>query len=520
MPAHLLESFERLVSEWRPMFTQDRIYQRVRRLTFGMLVSLRLHLTSQAICATGRQFQDWTSDYRVCSQSPWEPRKLFDPVLDALPGLLHNPQAPVLASLDDTLLLKTGTSIPGVTIARDPMSPPYHVNLRYGLRFVQASVLVYPREGGAARALPVRFEYAPPPVKPKTGSRRRKAANAAPDNGAVGSASMAATAGCKPSKAPPTPEQIAYAEEKKLKRLTRVGLNTIVDLRKSLDRRDALRERPLIVSGDASYTTRVVLQGLPERTIYVGRIRKNAKLHWPVEAPATAAGKRGRPRRYGPVAPTPEQLLKDDTVPWSTVRCFVAGEMRDIPVKIMGPVYWRVSGVDLPLLLVAIKPAGYRLRKGGKLQYRRPAFLICTDPSLALQSLVQAYLYRWEIECNHRDEKSLLGVGQGQVRNPEAVRRLPQLQVAGYSLALLASVLASGFERGQQDYLPLPKWRRVVQGQRPSLLDILNLLRDEIFGRNLASPVVDFQDFMKHAPDSVKSSKLPLAAVTQCTLAA
>lgn len=516
MQANLLDHFEGLILQWRPVFTQDRIFQRVRCLLFGMLVSLRLHLTSQAICAAGRQFQDWTSDYRVCSQSPWEPRQLFDPVLDALPGFLHDARAPVLAALDDTLLLKTGTHIPGVTIARDPMSPPYHVNLRYGLRFVQASVLVYPRQGGAARALPVRFEYAPPAVKPKTGSRRRKAAN----NGVIGSASTAPTAVPEPAKAPPTPEQIAYAGEKKLRRLTQVGLNTMVDLRKSLDARDELRQRSLIVSGDASYSTRVVLRGLPERTLYVGRIRKNAKLHWPVAAAAAGAGKRGRPRRYGPVAPTPEQLLKDDTAPWSTVRCFVAGEMRDIPVKVMGPVYWRVSGVDLPLLLVVIKPAGYRSRKGGRLQYRRPAFLICTDPSLALETLVQAYLYRWEIECNHRDEKTLLGVGQGQVRNPQAVRRLPQLQVAGYSLALLASLLASGFERGQHEYLPLPKWRRFVVGQRPSLLDILNLLRDQIFGRNLDSPVVDFEDFMKHAPDSVKSSKLPLAPVTQCTLAA
>jgi hypothetical protein len=121
---------------------------------------------------------------------------------------------------------------------------------------------------------------------------------------------------------------------------------------------------------------------------------------------------------------------------WTQVRCFAAGELRPIPVKVIGPLYWRKAGVDRPLLLVVIKPLGYRSRTGGKLQYRQPAFLICTDPTLSLELLVQAYVYRWEIECNHRDEKSLLGVGQGQVRNPEAVRRLPQLQVAGYSPAI------------------------------------------------------------------------------------
>jgi hypothetical protein len=205
---------------------------------------------------------------------------------------------------------------------------------------------------------------------------------------------------------------------------------------------------------------------------------------------------------------------------WTQVRCFAAGELRQIPVQVIGPLYGRKAGVDRPLLLVVIKPLGYRWRTGGKLQYRQPAFLICTDPTLSLELLVQAYVYRWEIECNHRDEKSLLGVGQGQVRNPEAVRRLPQLQVAGYSLLLLASLLSSGFQRDQDVYLPLPKWRSTTPSHRPSLLDMLNLLRDPVFARNVRLPVVSFEDFLKQAPDCVKSSKLPLSAENQCTLAA
>jgi hypothetical protein len=53
-------------------------------------------------------------------------------------------------------------------MARDPMSPPFRVNLCYGLRFVQVSPLVSPTDTtGAARALPVRFDFAPPPLKPK-----------------------------------------------------------------------------------------------------------------------------------------------------------------------------------------------------------------------------------------------------------------------------------------------------------------------------------------------------------------
>ena len=432
----------------------------------------------------GRQFVDWSADYRLCSRSPWNPHQLFDPILDRLPALLASPSAPVIAALDDTLCKKTGRHIPGVGMARDPMSPAFHVNLCYGLRFVQVSVLVSPAGGaGAARALPVRFDFAPPAVKPK-------------------------------KNAPPEMHE-AYKREKKQRALPLAGLAAITSVRQSLDERAETAQRQLIVSGDGSYTNKTVLRHLPPRTTFIGRIRKDAKLHLPLPERDGAAG---RPRLYGPQAPTPQQILQDDSVPVVKIRCFAAGALREIPVKIQGPVYWRKAGADLPLLLVVIKPLGYRLRIGSKLLYRQPAFLICTDPNLDLQLLVQSYIQRWEIECNHRDEKSLLGVAQGQVRSPLAVSRLPQFQVAAYSLLLLASLLSSGFQR-TDDYLPLPKWRR--QAARPSLLDLLNLLRHQIFARGVDAPLVNFDAFASAAtPPAVKASKLPLAAETLATLAA
>ncbi len=418
---NLLETYDSLLQDWRPVFSQVRTFERARRLTIGLLVCLRLHLTSRAICAVGRQFVDWSADYRLCSRSPWNPHQLFDPILDRLPALLASPSAPVIAALDDTLCKKTGRHIPGVGMARDPMSPAFHVNLCYGLRFVQVSVLVSPAEApGAARALPVRFDFAPPAVKPK-------------------------------KKAPPEMHE-AYKKEKKQRALPLAGLAAMASVRQSLDERAETAQRQLIISGDGSYTNKAVLRNLPPRTTFIGRIRKDAKLCLPLPE---RDGATGRPRLYG---------------------------------------------------------------FGSKLLYRQPAFLICTDVNLDLQLLVQSYIQRWEIECNHRDEKSLLGVAQGQVRSPLAVSRLPQLQVAAYSLLLLASLLSSGFQR-TADYLPLPKWRD--QAARPSLLDLLNLLRQQIFARGVDAPVVNFDDFASEAtPPDVKSSKLPLAAETLATLAA
>src|ERR1035441_8843586 len=233
----------------------------------------------------------------------------------------------------------------------------------------------------------------------------------------------------KPKKNAAPEMQAAYKEEKKLRALPLAGLAAIGSVRQSLDERPETAQRQLIVSGDGSYTNKSVLRHLPPRPTFIGRIRKDAKLHLPLPERDGAVG---RPRLYGPQAPTPEQILEDDSIPVVKILCFAAGALREIPVKVYGPVYWRKAGVDVPLLLVVIKPLGYRLRIGSKLLYRQPAFLVCTDVHLDLQLLVQSYIQRWEIECNHRDEKSLLGVAQGQVRSPLAVSRLPQFQVAAY----------------------------------------------------------------------------------------
>lgn len=482
----LLQTFDDLLHDWRPVFAQQRTWERAARLTYGMLLGLRRHLTSTAICATGRQFLDWSADYRLCSRSPWNPNALFDPVLDRLGPLLPpDPQAPVLAALDDSFYKKTGRHIPGAFIGRDPQSLPYHVNLCRGLRFVQLSLLVHPLDQpGAARGLPVRFEPAPLPAKPKK--------NASPE------------------------QWQAYAQTKKKCALTRVGCNTIVSLRQALDARPHTQQRQLLVSGDGSYTNSPVLKHLPERTTFSGRIRRDAQLLLPL-LPASGPT-RGHPKLYGLPAPTPDQVLADPAVPFQTVRAYAVGQLRDFQVKALKPLYWRKAGPHRPLLLVCVKPVGYRLRAGARLLYRQPAFLICTDPELDLQTLLQAYIYRWEIECNHSDEKSLVGVAEGQVRNPLAVPRLPVLQVAGYSLLLLACLLACGFAR-TADFLPLPKWRG--KSMRASFLDMLNLLRDELFASTLnSSGRPNFSHFVNAPPVAQKRSKSPLAADTLCTVAA
>jgi len=125
--------------------------------------------------------------------------------------------------------------------------------------------------------------------------------------------------------------------------------------------------------------------------------------------------------------------------------------------------------------LILIKAAGYRLCKGGKLLYREPAFLITTDLTTPAAELIAAYLARWEVEVNFRDEKTLLGVGQAQVRNPRAVARAPAFLVACYALLLWSNILVFADHR-TADFDKLPRWRN-RRPARPSTRDLLRLLQ-------------------------------------------
>jgi hypothetical protein len=59
-----------------------------------------------------------------------------------------------------------------------------------------------------------------------------------------------------------------------------------------------------------------------------------------------------------------------------------------------------------------------------------------------------------------------------------------------------------------------------AQINRPSLLDLLALLRDQIFATAADNPVLHFEDFADNDTCDAKSQKQPLAPATLCTLAA
>ena len=311
------------------------------------------------------------------------------------------------------------------------------------------------------------------------------------------------TAATRPSAKASEQELAEYKRKQKEQNLSVAGTKIIRQFRASLDSR-AAAERRLVVCVDGSYTNQTILKNLPERTTLIGRIRKDAKFF---SLPSTLSD-RGRPRIYGDRLPTPDQLRQDDSVPWQKARVWASGKYHDCEFKSIAPVFWKKSGVDQPLRLIVIRPLGYRLTSKSRILYRQPAFLVCTDLDLPLDTILQDYFRRWDIEVNHRDEKQLIGVGQAQVRSPRSVELVPAFAVATYSMLLLASGLCRGFATTEPVF-PVPKWRRksVAQQHRLTTGQILTDFRRPSPADRSHSTLPNFDHFEDHVARHLKCPK-------------
>ena len=407
------------------------------------LVCMGRHTMTNLLATEGRQFVDWTADYRMYSRERIDCRGVFGQVRKEVCSL--SDAKVLITALDDSLLQKTGKKIPGVKYARDPMGPPFHVNFVRGQRVIQMSAAV--SKGGQARMIPVMFNDASTPDKPRR--------DASSDTWA------------------------RYKEERKARRLSVRGVECISEMRAQMD-----KDWALWVGVDGSYTNRTVLGGLPDNTVLIGRIRSDARLfHLPATCAMTGAG---RKRIYGAPAPTPEEMRKDEALAWQTVCAYASGKTHEFRVKTMKYLRWRGSGKTHTLQVLVIAPTPYRLTKGSRLLYRNPAYLICTDPSIPADKVLQAYLWRWDIETNFRDEKTLLGTGQAQVRNPASTRAVPQMMVASYSLLLLAGIKLWGV-KGMPAPANIPKWQHPTRKYRASTNDLIKQLRSELWADSIAS---------------------------------
>jgi len=425
-------------------FTHPDLWKRAREMAYGALTCMGRHTLTGILTASGKQFTDWSAAYRLFSHQRIDIEKIFDVAREnTLKETGHLPM--IIAHMDDTIIKKTGRHVPGASWRRDPLGPPFNTNFIWGQRFLQISMAL-PHDNGQcqSRAIPIDFHHCPTAKKPSSGAEQ-----AAWDQ---------------------------YKEVQKKIKLSKQGIDRIHLLREKLDQSD-FRDKQLVLSVDGSYTNTQVLKGLPKKVTLIGRIRKDTKLfNLPDNQPHT-----GRKRVYGEQLPTPDQIRQSEQYPWQEVKAWAAGKTHNFNVKVVNNIRWRSAGEKHDLMLVVIRPLGYRLTKLSKVLYRQPAYLICTDTKLDLQSLLQAYLWRWEIEVNFREQKSLLGCGQAQVRKASSAENVPAFIAAIYALLHIANHRSAKVPN--QKLLPRPKWYANKNNSRITTGDLINNLRAQLWAK-------------------------------------
>lgn len=438
----LLDALIELLGGWRAAFPRQRSFLRAISHVLALSAVLGRRTITRVILLKGAGYRKgWNSEYKLFSRSPWDPPALFCPVWNEY--LRRYPTGPIRVAVDETGLQKIGRSIPDVQWMRDPLSPPFQTNLMLGLRFLQASLLFphYREQDCPARAMPVNFQQS---------TRVRKPGKRATDE-----------------------QKTEYRKAVKKVNLSTHALALFGQLREQADGLGAT-ERVLWLAVDGSFANQTIFRAALSRTELIARCRKDARLCYP--APKSSK------RVYDPEGFTPEQVLNNADIPFQEAFVYLAGGWRTIRYKEINGVLWQGGAGRRLLRLIVVEPQPYRRSPNSRIRRRDPSFLLITDLLSCAVDLLQVYCDRWQIEVNHFEEKSIFGVGEAQVRSPRSVPRHPALAVAGYSLLLLAGLMAFGPGR-TDDYQTLPRWRR--QSKRPSILDLLTVLRAEIHSLSL-----------------------------------
>lgn len=418
---------------WRPIFCKQSTFNRAKEHAVASICSLGRHTITNLIIWLGRDQSDHTAEYRLYNEYKWNVEDLFNTL--AKQTLPFFPDEYIVVGADDTRLRKTGKKIPGTAWGRDPMSPPFQVNLMWGQRFLQFSCILplYKFSSVGPRAIPVRFVHAPPLSKPGKGAT--------------------------------DVEKNRYKILSKTENLSSYFVEQVNNFRKYLDKENC--KKRLLMVCDGSFCNKICMNMNIPNVEMIARTRKNAKLCF--------RNTTGVSRKiYSSEKFTPEQVRKDDTIQWSSGEFFYGEEFRKIRYKEVKDVLWQSGTKIKPLRLIIVAPLPYV--KGGIRSYRQPGYLLSTDREAPVEFLLQSYLNRWQIEINFREEKSVLGIGEAQVWNEKAIEKQPGFRVACYSALLMASIIT--YRDKPPEDMDNPKWRK--KPMRNTCRALIGMIRSSI----------------------------------------
>jgi hypothetical protein len=459
----LLASFFALVEAHRPAVQQERCFQRFILLIVGLLTAAGRHTLTQVLISLGLGELDWSAAYRLFSQARIDYAVLVRCFLRET--LVHvPPEQPYLVAIDGVQVPHPSRRMPGTSWLHNPTSPAFKRGIHRAQRFSDLAWLTPPTKEGDSRALPLRLI----PAFPAKALRPATVA-----------------------------EQSAWQPQTEWQ----AGLEQVRWLRTELDGAGRAGQWALGI-GDGLYSTAKLWADLPERVSLLARCPKNRALY---TLPDPHQG-RGRPRKYGERAKTPQAWLQE-RAGWTETRLPVRGRRVPCTYRVAGP-YLVKGAPEQPLVLLVVK--GIARKRNGRLVRRDPTFWLVSAvlreglwvlPFPAEQLLAYAW-QRWEIEVTHRELKTDFGIGESQAWNPTAT--LLSLQWRGWvwSVAVLAGYRVWGMTPGP--LRALGRWWR--RRRRWSFGQLWQGYRQELWGlpefqpRWTASPTTWTEILETHPP--------------------
>ena len=423
----LLKHLFEIIEAHRPLYKQERVYQRVLALILAELFVFARHTVTQMLMTLGMVDQDWSGTYRLWSRG----RFAYDRASEVLFGeTLKHVKAEELYVVagDGTQTPRSSRKMEGSGWLRNLRTPPFMVGIHAAQRWFNGSWLI-PAERGYSRAVPIRWL-------------------------------PAFTEKSQPQAHDPCKEWQA-------------AVQFLSWLRHQLTQRGRDQQRVLMVA-DGSYDHLKLWQQLPAGVILLARSAKNRAL-W--HLPSTQAHGNCK---YGQRAETPQTVWQERTG-WRKCRIEVRGKIRHLQVKVRGP-FLRKQAPDCPLFLIVVRG------KHNPHSRRQPLpFLVnaiqdesgCWVLPLPLETLLFWAWQRWEVEVCHRELKSNFGLGNKQCWNPTAAVLSVQWSAWVYSLLLVAGYRTWGLCHAPD--VPTRWWRG---SQRWSLNTLWRAYRACLWGQH------------------------------------
>lgn len=403
----LIKNLFALLEAHRRVFGQQRVYVRVVALVLAEVLAFGRHTVTQLLMVLGLSGQDWSSWYRLFSSGRFEAVRASAVVVRETLRHVGADELYVVAG-DGTQTPRSSRQLEGSGWLRNLRTPPFKVGIHAAQRWFNCSWLV-PAENGYSRAVPLRWL-------------------------------PAFTAKSQPQAHTPCKEWEAAAQ-------------CLHWLREQFQQRGRARQRVLFV-GDGHYDHRQLWQRLPEGVTLLARSAKNRALY---HLPGEQSG-RGRPRKYGERAPSPQQVWQTRRG-WRKLTLTVRGRPRHLQVLLRGP-FLRQGAPDCPLMLIVVRGKDNRRTRRQPLPFLVNALQDAQATwslPLPLETLLFWAWQRWEVEVCHRELKATFGLGDKQCWNPRAAVASVQWSAWVYSLLLLAGYRTWGLTHAPP--VPTRWWR-------------------------------------------------------------